>query len=155
MEDQLVTFLRTRKERTTGPAVNWEEKKREWIRSVQALYEYVKALLRESIESNDVIVQIVDMVVSEEFVGEYTIPALQLIVGGERVQFLPKGVNVIGASGRVDIRGDLGTVTLLRDRPEVDSGWTVVLQRAPRLTTAPLDSNTLKFALEQVLTPLP
>ncbi len=93
--------------------------------------------------------------VTEDFIGGYDIPALALTVGGERVEFRPKGVTVIGASGRVDVRGDRDTVTLLKDAPDIESGWTVVLQRVPHRTTVPLDRESLKDVLERVMLPLP
>jgi hypothetical protein len=89
--------------------------------------------------------------IKEDFIGEYSIPVLELMVGRERVEFRPKGVTVIGASGRVDIRGERDSLTLLRDDAK---GWTVVLRRFPIFTTAPLDRDSLKYALEKVMLPL-
>ena len=78
-----------------------------------------------------------------------------LTVGRERVESLPKGVTLIGAAGRVDLRGDRDTVTLLQDTPDPESGWTVVLQRVPHRNTVGLDRESLKDALERVMLPLP
>jgi hypothetical protein len=94
------------------------------------------------------------MQVNENFVGAYSIPVLELTVGSERVVFRPKGLLVIGAAGRVDISGELDSVTLLRDTDDEQSGWTVVLQRVPRLTKVSLDRESLKYALERVMLPL-
>jgi hypothetical protein len=92
---------------------------------------------------------------TEDFVETYSISALELSVGSERVEFRPKGVTVIGAAGRVDIRGERDTVTLLKDMESADDKWTVVLHRVPQLTTAPLDRESLTYALERVMLPLP
>ena len=70
------------------------------------------------------------------------------------MEFRPKGVTVIGAAGRVDVLGERGTVTLLKDKADSASGWTVVLQRVPILKKAPLDRRTLQFTLERVMLPL-
>ena len=86
-----------------------------WIRSVAHLYGVVEEMLRESIASNDVAVRRFDTQVTEEFVGTYSIPVLELTIGHERVEFRPKGLTVIGASGRVDILGERERVTLLQD----------------------------------------
>jgi hypothetical protein len=96
-----------------------------------------------------------DVEITEDFIGTYSIPVLELSIGSERVEFRPKGVTVIGASGRVDIRGECSTVTLLKDTMSEEGGWTVVLHRVPRLMTAPLDRDSLKLALERVMLPLP
>jgi hypothetical protein len=128
MEDQLVDFLRIRKQHAASPDLNWQAKRDTRIRSVESLYMVVQEMLRGSIASKDVAVRTFDTQVTEDFVGMYSIPVLEVTVGHERVEFRPKGVTVIGASGRVDIRGERDTVTVLRDQAEGNNGWTVVLQ---------------------------
>ena len=155
MEDQLVDFLRVRKQRATGQEIDWQAKREAWVRSVEGLYAFVQEMLRDSTVSKDVTVRTFETQVTEDFVGTYSIPVLEITVGTERVEFRPKGVTVIGASGRVDIRGERDTVTLLKDPQDAKSGWTVVLQRVPSLRTAPLDRESLKYALERVMLPLP
>lgn len=155
MGDQLAEFLRSRKQQSPIPEIDWQAKKDTWVRSVESLYELIQEMLRDSIASKDVMVRTFEVEVTEDFIGPYSIPVLELSVGSERVEFRPKGVTVIGAAGRVDIRGELGTVTLLKDVANADSGWTVVLQRVPRLKTASLDRDSLKCALERVMLPLP
>jgi len=155
MGDQLVDFLRARKQQATSQEIDWQAKKDTWLRSVETLYGLVQEMLRDSIASKDVAIRTFDTQVTEDFVGTYSIPVLEMTVGTERVEFRPKGVTVIGASGRVDVRGERDTVTLLKDPQGVETGWTVVLQRVPSLRTAPLDRESLKYALERVMLPLP
>jgi hypothetical protein len=154
MEDQLVGFLRSKKEQAASPDVDWQARRDSWILSVQNLYRLVQEMLGDSIASEDVKVRTAEMQVNENFVGAYSIPVLELTVGSERVVFRPKGLLVIGAAGRVDISGELDSVTLLRDTDDEQSGWTVVLQRVPRLTKVSLDRESLKYALERVMLPL-
>jgi hypothetical protein len=156
MEDQLVDFLRRRKEQEPSPEIDWEAKKDKWVRSVESLYGNVREMLRDSIASNDVGVRTFDMPVTEDFIGTYSIPALELSIGRERVEFRPKGVMVIGAEGRVDIRGESDTVTLvlLKDQADGDGGWNIVLRRVPHLETVQLNRDSLKYALERVMLPL-
>ena len=155
MGDQLVDFLRIRKQHGTNQEIDWQAKRDTWVRSVESLYGLVQEMLRDSIASKDVTIRRFDTQVTEDFVGTYSIPVLEITIGNERVEFRPKGITVIGASGRVDIRGERDTVTLLRDQKDVKSGWTVVLQRVPSLRTAPLDRESLQYALERVMLPLP
>jgi hypothetical protein len=154
MGDRLVDFLHDKKGRASIPEIDWLAKRDVWVRAVEGLYELVREMLRDSIASNDVAVRTFDIQVAEDFIGTYSIPALELSVGGERVEFRPKGVAIIGAAGRVDIRGERDTVTLIRDRADANSGWTVVLQRVPHLKTVPLDAESLRCALERVMLPL-
>lgn len=154
MEDQLVDFLRSKKEQKANPEINWQAKRDTWVQSVEDLYNRVQEMLQDSIVSGDVTVRRFDIQVSEEFIGTYSIPALELNVGSELVEFRPKGVTVIGAVGRVDIRGERDTVTLLQNTEDVNNSWSVVLQRVPHLKMVQLDRQSLKDALERVMLPL-
>jgi hypothetical protein len=153
MGDQLTAFIRSRKEQGR-PEVDWQAKKEDWIRSVEGLYTLVRKMLRKSIESKDVAVHTFNVEVDEDYIGTYTIPALELTVGGERVEFRPKGVLVFGAAGRVDVRGDRDSVTLIRNPNGQTSEWAVVLQRVPHLKTVQFDRESLKYVLERVMVPL-
>jgi hypothetical protein len=111
-------------------------------------------MLRESIASKAVTVRTFEMEVTEDYIGTYAIPGLELTIGGERVELRPKGALVLGAAGRVDIRGGRDTVTLIQNAND-EREWTIVLQRVPHLRTAPFDRESLKYALERVMLPLP
>jgi len=152
MADQLVDFLRNRKERAPGTEIDWQSKRDSWVRSVEGLYDLVREMLRPSIAVEDVVVRTFDVQMTEDFIGTYSIPVLELSVGSERVEFRPKGVTVIGAEGRVDLRGACDTVTLLK--VPANGGWEIVLQRVPHLKMVNLDRESLKDALERVMLPL-
>jgi|SRR5580658_1093205 hypothetical protein len=117
MGDQLTEFLR-RKEQARRPEIDWQAKKDEWAGRVEGLYVPVRKMLRKSIESKAVTVRTFDVEVTEDYIGTYTMPALEMRVGGT-------------------------------------SEWTVVLQRVRQLRTAALDRNSLKYALERAMLPLP
>ena len=112
MGDQLTEFLR-KKEQAAGPPIDWQTKRESFVRSVEDLYALVKSMLRESIASKAVTVRTFEMEVTEDYIGTYAIPGLELTIGGERVELRPKGALVLGAAGRVDIRGGRDTVTLI------------------------------------------
>lgn len=66
MGDQLTEFLRSRKEHATRPEVDWQAKKDGWIRAVEGLYDLVRDMLRDSIETKDVSVSTFDV---EDYIG--------------------------------------------------------------------------------------
>jgi hypothetical protein len=151
MPDQLAEFIRTKKDHTLGSAIDWETRKRDWIRSVKELYRRVEELLKSSIDAGDVSVKWVEMEVTEEFVGTYRIPRLEITIGNEGVVFRPMGLVVMGADGRVDLKGARGTVTLLREK---SGEWTAVLERVPEREARPVDSDSLRKALQRVMLPV-
>lgn len=154
MADQLVEFLRGRRQHVENEKIDWAAKRDAWILSVKGLYGVVEEMLQDSIASEDVAVRRFEIQVTEDFVGTYSVPVLELTVGNERVEFRPKGLTVIGVSGRVDILGARDRVTLLLDQQDARSRWAVVLQRVPTLQTAPLNRESLRDALERVMLPL-
>lgn len=153
MADQLVDFIRSRKEKVSGRDINWEETKDAWVRSVEGLYRDIQKMLCDSIASSDVKIRTFVVEVAEDYIGTYSIPVLELKVGMDRVEFRPKGINVYRAAGRVDIRGDRDSVTLIRNSINADTGWSVIIQRAPQLKTVQLDRESLKYVLERVMLP--
>ena len=154
MADQLTEFLQHRASRTAVSSPDWEGRKADWLRSINHLFTYIKQLLHTAIESKAVVVQESLEEITEEEVGTYQIPVLTLWVGNEKVVFQPKGVNVIGASGRVDLQGASGALTIIRDEPAVDSDWSIIFYRVPRLVTEKLHQHSLRTALERVMLPL-
>jgi hypothetical protein len=149
----LSEFLR-RKKGEASSDVDWDAKRDEWMASVKRLYQFLTDdLLKVSIDEKTIEVSKASKQITEEYIGTYTLPELKLKIGNAQVVFSPKGANVIGAAGRVDLRGDRDTVTLIREKASTASSdqWKLVLQRVPNVVTRPLDSDSLKWALEHVM----
>ena len=134
---------------------DWRTKKDEWIRSVERLYAQIREMLRDSIAFGDVSARTFNIEATGDLVGPYPVPVLELTIGGEHVELRPKGFTVIGVSGRVDLLGELDTVSLLRDYESQGPEWSVLVQRTPGLTIVELDQESFKYALERVMRPLP
>jgi hypothetical protein len=145
---ELKNFFRAK---TGKPAakINWEKKKAEWIKSIHFLYDMVtKDFLGDLLKDGSVHAAQSEIDICEEFLGQYRVPKLILQVGDERVEFLPKGRNIVGAAGRVDLIGEMGQYTLVvqpKDR------WGIVLSRVPTLKVSPLTEETLFEALKGIM----
>ena len=115
---------------------------------MERLYEKVTGeLLSDSIAQGLVTVSRVDKAIEEEYLGKYRVSELILNISGETVRFSPKGCNVIGAKGRVDLVGELDAMTLVL---EPAGYWSVVLSRVPRQVVT-LDGSSLAEALRRVM----
>jgi hypothetical protein len=146
--DELKDFLLSRQQREPVNGIDWGERRRQWIDAVERLYQQVTGeLLAESITQGLVTVSRDEKVIEEEYLGTYRVPELILDVSGEAVRFSPKGRNIIGAKGRVDLVGELDAMTLVL---EPAGHWSIVLSRVPRHVVA-LDSKTLAEALRRVM----
>ncbi len=153
MADQLIDFIRAKTEKSQLPQIDWQAKKDRWVCAVDILYQQVSKMLLNPTGAEGVSLRRIPVEVSEEFVGTYSIEALEIILGSERVEFRPKGLTVIGASGRVDVRGDRDVVTLIWQDGETDGEWRVVAERVPKLKEIPFDRDALKIVLERVMLP--
>jgi len=146
--DEVKDFLLSRQQHAPGNENGGKERRREWIAAVKRLYQKVTdELLAESIAQGLVTVSRVQKEIKEEYLGTYRVPELVLDIGGETVRFSPKGRNIIGAQGRVDLVGELDTITLVLDTAE---DWSIVLARVPRRAVA-LNGKTLAEALRRVM----
>jgi hypothetical protein len=85
MGDQLVDFFRIRKQQPANQEIDWQAKRDAWLRSVDDLYERVQDMLRDSIASKDVTVHRFETQVTEDHIGSYSVPVLELTAGSERV----------------------------------------------------------------------
>jgi len=84
----------------------------------------------------------------EEYIGPYQVDELVLQVGDEQVVFSPKGRNIVGGSGRIDLIGEMGEKTIVLQPEE---GWGIVEARTPTLKIVPLDEDSLLTALKEVM----
>lgn len=146
--DELKDFLLSRHEHMPANEIDWGQRRRQWIEAVERLYRKITGeLLAESIAQGLVSVSRSEKKIKEEYLGTYRIPELTLDINGETVRFSPKGRNIIGARGRVDLVGDLDAMTLVL---EPEGHWSVVLSRVPRRVVS-LDRKTLAEALRRVM----
>ena len=148
---QIEEFLRE-KAGTASPGIDWTAKRDAWIKAVEDLYGMIsnQYLGLESAAVKDIVTVDRTRVKSmqEPHIGKYSIPELILTVGGEQVFFSPKGVNVVGAEGRVDVRGDRGEAILVRQSGD---HWSLVISRTPKLQLLPLDEGSFLGMLRIVM----
>lgn len=145
--DELQAFLLSR-QHAVANEIDWRERRREWIGAVEQLYRKITGeLLADDIEKGLVTVSRVVKEIKEEYLGTYEVPELILDISGQTVRFSPKGRNIVGAKGRVDLVGELDAITLIL---EPAGHWSVVVSRVPRHVVS-LDRRALAEALPRVM----
>ncbi len=148
-QDQLQTFFREKKRKAKPADTDWAARRDAWIGAVRALYRTIEDDYL-SVAKDDVEITHTDQLVTENHVGEYRIPELVLRVGDEEVVFSPKGVNIAGAQGRIDLQGDRGDATLVwhgQDR------WSIIISRIPTLRLVDLTADSLAEILKGIMRP--
>ena len=152
MTQQLAEFFRQKKERADAEnaGVDWDQKKREWLTALDSLYGQVTLLLQDPVSQGTLQLSRRQTSINEEHLGSYDADELVLSVGDEKVIFAPKGRNIVGASGRVDVRGESGEAMLvLQPGPR----WSVVKSKYPQLRMIPLNEESFAELLQGVMRP--
>ncbi|HEY5316219.1 MAG TPA: hypothetical protein VIK18_27065 [Pirellulales bacterium] len=147
MDQKLSDFFR-RKKTGTGAGVDWDERRDHYLAGVDDLYRQIEQILAEPVEQKIVVLQRRPKQLTENYIGTYSAQDLILAVGDEQVRFSPRGRNIVGAAGRVDVVGERGEAILIL---QPDSQWTFVESRQPTLRVVPLDESTLAEVLRLVM----
>src|SRR6185312_14226756 len=138
MTQGLTEFFRQKKQRADAETanVNWQQVKADWLAAIDLLYDQVRTSLQDAERQGALQMARRLKRISEEHLGEYEAPELVLSVADERVIFSPRGRNVVGASGRVDVIGEAGeSMLVLQPGPR----WSIVRSKYPQLQLVALD----------------
>jgi hypothetical protein len=148
-QDQLQKLFQEKKQKAKVADINWAAKRDAWLAAVGELYRTIENDYLKAAKA-DVEITRADKIVTESFIGEYHVPELVLRVGDEQVVFSPKGANVVGANGRIDVQGDRGDATLVW---QGDDRWSIVIARTPALRLVPLAADSLAEMLRGIMRP--
>ena len=130
-----------KKEETT----DWEKRKKLWIHAVEELYRNVRSWLAPLEIDGTLQSEMSSGSRSEEKIGSYQIDELTLLIGSQKVRFIPKATLIIGAEGRVDIHGNAGVRSLVL----VKGQWFIV-DRKPRLVF-PFNEDSFQDVLRDIM----
>lgn len=115
---ELDTFLVKQTNQTqTGQEVNWVIVKTEWLGQIDRLYSKVLEWLSQLNHANQIQHEFRNFPLNEEHLGDYLTQTLVLKLANQEVVLEPVGRIIIGAKGRVDLRGQAGDVKLLLVEP--------------------------------------
>ena len=147
-QSTLESFLRSKaaagikKEETT----DWQKRKESWINSLYELYRNVQSWLALLEEDGTVQSKMSSGSRSEGKIGSYQIDELTLLIGNQEIRFIPKATLIIGAEGRVDIRGNAGVRSLI-----LDKGQWFIVDRKPRLEIFPFNEDSFQDVLRDIM----
>jgi hypothetical protein len=147
MNQNLAEILQ-KKQKESATSINWDERRDMYLEAVRQLYGRIETILAESIAKHAVSLHRRSKQLTENYIGTYTVEDLLLLVGDEQVRFSPRGRNIVGASGRVDVVGERGEAMLIL---QPDAQWGFVESRQPELRVAPLDETTFAEVLRIVM----
>lgn len=149
MDQNLADLIQKKqKETDTGAGIDWDQRRNEFLAKIQDLYRQIEVILAEPIAKQTVVLQRRPKQLTENYIGTYSADDLVLIVGGEQVRFSPRGRNIVGAAGRIDVIGERGEAMLIL---QADSQWGFVQARQPTLQVVPFNEATFAEVLRLVM----
>ncbi|MBN4082500.1 hypothetical protein JYT13_01690 [Mariprofundus ferrooxydans] len=136
----------------------------------------LKFFLKSHIESGKLTLTTRSICLREEYIGSYDVDALDIILGDTKITLTPIGTNLIGAKGRVDMKGPRGTVKFVlvpkdssspsisiqvriqgkdmptkeETKPIADWGWKISTP-PPRISYIELEEESFQTALMEVV----
>lgn len=148
MNKNLSELIQKKQKSATADAVDWDDRRDKYLRAVNDLYDQIRGILAEPIRRDAVSVRPHAKSLTEDYIGTYSVDDLVLVIGDEQVRFSPRGRNIAGAAGRVDVVGERAEAILIY-QPE--SGWAFVRTRQPSVRTEPFNEATLAEVLRLVM----
>jgi hypothetical protein len=97
--------------------IDWEARKMMWIKSVDDFYDEVYNWLYPFKQQSLLQIHKRGMIISEEYLGTYTVNQMDILLGNDIVSLIPRGTLILGSYGRIDMRGPKG------DRLLVEQKW--------------------------------
>ena len=115
------------------PTIDWTQRRDEWRMRLDRFYELAGGFLRKYVDEEKVQITWSSKEIIENYIGAYEVRTLEVKIGPVEVRFDPIGTNLIGARGRVDLKGPHGTAkfVLVRNAVPTPSTLNVVVQDSP------------------------
>jgi hypothetical protein len=146
-KSSLTDFLREKAEHAdTADHFDWEERKNKWLKGIENLYSLIKKWLKSLEEEGKINYIVSKKKIQEDYYDPYEIEILVIVVGKQKIELLPKGTLIVGAEGRVDVRGPNG----LRSLIFVNNEWLTVEKRE-ELDVVPFNQKSFKNILKEIM----
>jgi len=143
-KDGLSAFLRSKA--TSESEVDWEAKRDRWLVNIKRLYAQVRKWL-SPLEADGVVqYSLRPKTLCEDYIGSYDVDVLLILVGKQRIEFRPRATLVVGADGRVDVRGQRAERTIVLQGEQ----W-LLRERGPHLKVVPFDKDSFQSMLEEIM----
>lgn len=112
-KDVFKAFVAEKAAEANKEPVNWEHAKDDWLQHLTKLRENVDTWLTPYIQNQSIRLGQETLTLDEENIGSYSAPMTTISIGSERVKLEPIGTLLLGARGRVDMKGPKGIARLV------------------------------------------
>lgn len=113
IKDMFKKFVDQKIAEASKEQVNWEHEKDTWLFSLAQLHNKVVSWLAPYVANHSVQIGQEMVPLVEENIGSYQAPMTTITIGKNHVKLEPIGTLLIGAKGRVDMKGPKGVARLV------------------------------------------
>lgn len=99
-----------RKHAARREEVDWDLRRERWLEKLGEFYDFVDSSLKKYVDRDKVRIIRGTKSLNEQYIGSYEAPTRLVEIGDNRISLDPVGAMLIGAYGRVDMRGPYGRV---------------------------------------------
>ena len=99
----------TRKHTARQEEVDWDLRRERWLEKLGEFYGFVDSSLKKYVDRDKVRIIHGTKSLNEQYVGSYEAPTRLVEIGDNQISLDPVGTMLIGAYGRVDMRGPYGS----------------------------------------------
>jgi hypothetical protein len=120
MSDKFDEFIRKQNESSGvgDQGIDLATEKEMWLKKVEDLYSLVSESLEEYTSSQMAKIDFADISLTEELIGTYSLREAHISLGRQAVKLTPIGTFLVGARGRIDMKGPRGVARFLVVPPE-------------------------------------
>jgi len=141
-------LLLKKKNESEEKKIDWIGRKNTWLKSINDLYENIDKWLKSHQENGLLEIKLgIKVHISEEYIGSYDAPVMEIIIGKDKIKLEPKGTLILGSYGRIDMKGPKGEIMIIE--PEWND-WKFA-QRSPKLQTWPIMSESFQEVLAKII----
>jgi hypothetical protein len=160
------------KHETVKSDIDWDKKKQEWLNFVQQFYHEVGQWLKPYVDQKKLKYDYHEINLTEEYIGTYTVKAMNISFAGQQVKLEPIGTLLIGTKGRIDMEGARGRVQFIladgnkvnvsisikgetkkenQERKEPDWTWKIVLKEQRKIAYDDFNEESFFNALMEII----
>lgn len=112
---EFLEFKKKEQSLETGKPVDWDERKKNWLSSIDHLYGEVDKIIVANFKNAGYNVNAVkeDIIIHEDYIGSYTVKNYVITADIIKIMFNPVGTIILGAKGRVNMVLPNETVKLI------------------------------------------
>jgi hypothetical protein len=118
MSDTFDEFVKQQRAQAQSEKIDLVEELSTWLGKLDSLYEQVRYFLQEYVDKGDIKIECSSIDMYEELLGGYRASKLTISIGQIVVNLDPIGTFLIGARGRVDMKGPRGVARFVVVPPE-------------------------------------